>query len=122
MFLIVLNADISGRDSSVKTWGVDNAIKKTGIAYDLSMTDDTKAWLGLGLLVLAIIVIPNPYGTWLVALIFVVIAVAGAMSMVDTENWIVGLIAVIIIGGGLLLLLFLGSAGGGGGDEIPRIP
>jgi hypothetical protein len=28
MVLIVLNADISGRDSSVKTWGVDIAPKK----------------------------------------------------------------------------------------------
>jgi ABC-type enterochelin transport system permease subunit len=33
MVLIVLSADISGRDSSVKTWGVDSHLKKPIVYY-----------------------------------------------------------------------------------------
>ncbi len=80
------------------------------------MKRDTQGWLILGLLVLAIVLIPNPYGTWLVALIFIVGAVIGGMSMVDSDNWVTGLIVAIIIGLGLLLLIFIGSGGGGVDD------
>lgn len=80
------------------------------------MKDDTKGWLILGLLVLAIVVIPNPYGTWLVALIFIVGAVLGGMSMIESDNWVDGLITALIVGLGLLLLIFIGSGGGGVDD------
>lgn len=82
------------------------------------MKDDNKGWLILGLLVLAIVVIPNPYGTWLVALVVIVWAVLGGMDMVNSDKWIDGLVTAVIITIGLLLLVFIGSGGGGGG-EVP---
>ncbi len=80
----------------------------------------TRAWVGLALLLLAIFVIPNPYGTWLVALIILTILILSGMDMVNSNSWVEGLITVVIISAGLFLLLFIGSGGGEAENELPR--
>lgn len=82
------------------------------------MKRETQGWIGLVLLILAIIALPNPYGTWLVALVVIVWAVLGGMDMVNSNKWIDGLFVAVIITIGLLLMVFIGSGGGGGG-EVP---
>ena len=82
-----------------------------------SMKRETKAGIGLVSLILAIIVLPNPYGTWLVALVIVIAMVLGGMSMANSDNWIVGLVIAVIVTVGLLLMVFIGS--GGGSSEVP---
>ena len=82
-----------------------------------SMKRETKAGIGLVSLILAIIVLPNPYGTWLVALVIVIAMVLGGMSMANSDNWLVGLVIAVIVTVGLLLMVFIGS--GGGSSEVP---
>ena len=79
------------------------------------MKRETKAGIGLVLLILAIIALPNPYGTWLVALVVIIAMILGGMNMANSDNWIDGLVIAIIVTVGLLLMVFIGSGGGGGG-------
>jgi uncharacterized membrane protein YccC len=81
------------------------------------MKQETKAWIGLVLFILAIFALPNPYGTWLVALVVIVLAVLGGMDMVNSDKWTDGLFVAVIITIGLLLLVYIGS--GGGATELP---
>jgi small basic protein len=81
------------------------------------MKQETKAWIGLVLFILAIFALPNPYGTWLVALVAIVLAVLGGMDMVNSDKWTDGLFVAVIIAIGLLLLVYIGS--GGGATELP---
>jgi len=77
------------------------------------MTKETKAWILLASLIFAIFALPNPWGSYLVALIIIVIAVAGGMDMVNSDKWTDGLVVVVIITISLLLMVFIGSGGGG---------
>ena len=114
--LIVLNRDKSGRDKAIKTGGVETLLKKTPQARSLvNVKRETKAGIGLVLLILAIIALPNPYGTWLVALVVIIAMILGGMNMANSDNWIDGLVIAIIVTVGLLLMVFIGSGGGGGG-------
>ena len=79
------------------------------------MKRETKAGIGLVLLILAIIALPNPYGTWLVALVIIIGMILGGMNMANSDNWVVGLVIAGIVTVGLLLMVFIGSGGGGGG-------
>jgi uncharacterized membrane protein YccC len=81
------------------------------------MKQETKAWIGLVLFILAIFALPNPYGTWLVALVVIVLAVLGGMDMVNSDKWTDGLFVAVIITIGLLLLVYIGS--GGCATELP---
>ena len=82
------------------------------------MTKENKAWIVFASLIFAIIALPNPYGTWLVALIIIVGAVIGGMDMVNSDKWTDGLFIAVVITIGLLVMVFIGSGGGGGG-EVP---
>jgi len=81
------------------------------------MKRETTAGIGLVSLILAIIFLPNPYGTWLVALVVIIAIILGGMNMANSDNWIDGLVIAIIVTGGLLLMVFIGSGGGSG--EVP---
>jgi hypothetical protein len=81
------------------------------------MKRETKAGIGLVSLILAIIVLPNPYGTWLVALVIIIAMVLGGMDMANSDNWLVGLFIAVVVTVGLLLMVFIGSGGGSG--EVP---
>ena len=78
------------------------------------MKRETTAGIGLVSLILAIIFLPNPYGTWLVALVVIIAMILGGMNMANSDNWIDGLVIAIIVTVGLLLMVFIGSGGGGG--------
>jgi Na+/proline symporter len=79
---------------------------------------ENQAVIGLGAIILAIFILPNPYGTWLVALVVIAGAILGGMDMVNSNNWRDGLVVAVIVTVGLLLMVFIGSGGGGGG-EVP---
>jgi hypothetical protein len=81
------------------------------------MKPESKAGLGLVSLILAIFILPNPYGTWLVAVVIISAMVLGGMSMANSESWIDGLVIAVIVTVGLLLMVFVGS--GGGSNEVP---
>ncbi len=81
------------------------------------MKRETTAGIGLVSLILAIIFLPNPYGTWLVALVVIIAMILGGMNMANSDNWIDGLVIAIIVTVGLLLMVFIGSGGGSG--EVP---
>ena len=81
------------------------------------MKRETQAGIGLVSLILAIFVLPNPYGTWLVALVIIIAMVLGGMDMANSDNWVVGLFIALIVTAGLLLMVFIGSGGGSG--EVP---
>jgi multisubunit Na+/H+ antiporter MnhB subunit len=78
------------------------------------MKRETTAGIGLVSLILAIIFLPNPYGTWLVALVVIIAIILGGMNMANSDNWIDGLVIAIIVTVGLLLMVFIGSGGGSG--------
>jgi len=81
------------------------------------MKRETTAGIGLVSLILAIIFLPNPYGTWLVALVVIIAIILGGMNIANSDNWIDGLVIAIIVTVGLLLMVFIGSGCGSG--EVP---
>lgn len=107
---------IGGGDTD-KELGGRNTPKKTRARRLPSMKRETTAGIGLVSLILAIIFLPNPYGTWLVALVVIIAMILGGMDMANSDNWIDGLVIAIIVTVGLLLMVFIGSGGGSG--EVP---
>ena len=104
-----------GRDIPLKKWGVETCLKKRRARSLITMKRETKAGIGLVLLILAIIALPNPYGTWLVALVVIIGMILGGMNMANSDNWVVGLVIAGIVTVGLLLMVFIVSGVGGGG-------